>query len=195
MTLTSSNVRVGVTGSVAIAPESEADPGDATSALLTPWLSVGYISEDGVVETNNLESDDVKAWQNAEIVRKVITTQETQYGFTMIETNSDALGLFYGKVVAAAATEHVIGGTLTGRFALCLTVVDGLQVIRRWLPSVQVVERGEVTFGSTDALGYEVTCTAYPISDVDGNGTTGVGVARYSTGLPSGGLPNPPPTP
>ena len=193
MALTSGSVRVGVTGSIALAPELTADPGDASSALLAPWVSVGYLSEDGVTESNSLESDEIKAWQNAETVRKVVTTQETTYGFTMIETNAEALGLFYGKAVAPSDTSHVIGGDILGRFAVCLTIVDGTEVIRRWIPSIEVTERGEVQFGSGDALGYEVTMTAYPISDVDGGGTTGVAVAYYSTALPSGGLPVAPP--
>lgn len=193
MALTSGSVRVGVTGSIALAPENTVDPGDATSALIAPWISVGYISEDGVTEANTLESDDIKAWQNAETVRKVITSQETTYGFTMIETNAEALGLFYGKTVAPSDVSHVIGGDIGGKYAVCLTIVDGTEVIRRWVPSAEVTERGEVTFGSTDALGYEVTMTAYPVSDVDGAGNSGVAVAYYSTALPTGGLPIDPP--
>ena len=196
MALTSGNVRVGVTGSVALADENQADPGSATSALPAEWISVGYISEDGVVEANTIETDDVKAWQNSEIVRKLITSQETTYGFTMIETNAEALGLFYGKTVAPAATKHIIGGESTIRYAVCLTVVDGSQVIRRWMPSAEVTERGEVTFGATDAIGYEVTMTAYPQSGIDGGtGPSGVAVAHYSAGLPTGGAPVAPPVP
>lgn len=195
MALTSANVRVGVTGSVAIAPEGTTAPPDAVTALPSDWSGVGYISEDGVVEANTIESDDIKAWQNSEVVRKVVTSQETTYAFTMIETNADALGLFYGKTIAAAATEHVIGGSLGAKQAICLTVVDGLTVSRRWAPSAEVTERGEVTFGATDATGYEVTMTAYPQDDVDGNGNAGVAVAFYSAGLPAGGAPATPPTP
>lgn len=193
MALSAGNVRVGVTGSIAIAPENTVDPGDATSALIAPWVSVGYLSEDGVVEANSIESDDIKAWQNAEIVRKVITSKETTYGFTMIETNADALALFYGKTIIATDVSHVIGGDSTARYAVCLTIVDGTEVIRRWIPSAEVTEQGEVTFGSTDAAGYEVTMTAYPVSDVDGLGATGVAVAYYSTALVSGGVPIDPP--
>lgn len=162
------NVNVGVTGAVYVADEGTAAPADIATAPATGWAPVGYISEDGVTEAYNIETDDIVAWQNADVVRKVITSSEVTYGFTMIETNSASISLYYGKDVAAAAETHMIGGTLTGKKAFLIDVIDGDQTIRRYIPSGEVTERGEVAITSGDAIGYEVTLTAYPASSLSG---------------------------
>ena len=188
-------VAVAVTGSIAIADENQADPGSATTALPAEWTGVGFISEDGVVEANEKDTNDLIAWQNAETVRVVTTSKTVTYNFTMIETNAEALGLFYGKDVSATDTSHSIGGDATIRRAVCLTVVDGATVIRRWAPSCEVTEQGEVTFGSQDHIGYEVTLTAYPVANIDGASNSGSVNVHYSPALVSAGPPAAPPTP
>lgn len=169
MANTSGNVKVAVTGAVYVAPLGSTAPTDADTALDGAFLEVGYISEDGITEANDTENEEIKAWQNSDIVRKTITKNETSYSFTMLETNSTALSLFYGKTIAPAATGHTIGGQVTGRVALAIDIIDGTQVIRRFVPQAEVTERGEVTLNATDASGYEVTVTAYPDETVGGS--------------------------
>ena len=172
MATNASNVQVAVTGAVYFAEVGAAltdAPTDATSALTAGWLDVGYISEDGVTESNDTETEEVKAWQNSDIVRKTVTKNEISYNFSIIETNANALSLFYGKTIAAAATTHTIGGAVTGKVQLVIDVIDGTQQIRRYIPEAEVTERGEVTFASTDAIGYDVTVTAYPNSTIGGS--------------------------
>ena len=48
-------------------------------------------------------------------------------------------------------------------------LVHKSNVIRRFVPEAEVTERGEVTFSASDALGYEVTVTAYPNSTLGGS--------------------------
>ena len=163
------NVKVAITGAVYTAPIGSTPPTDASTTLDAAFIPVGYISEDGVKEANDTENEEIKAWQNSDIVRKVITKNETSYAFTMIETNAAALALFYGKTIAVGATDHIIGGTVTGRVSAVIDVVDGTQIIRRYVPSCEVTERGEVSLTATDALGYEVTLTAYPDSTLGGS--------------------------
>lgn len=165
--LDAGNVTVGVTGAVYVAAENTAAPADLEAAM-TGWEPVGYLSEDGVTEAYNIETDDIVAWQNADVVRKVITSSEVTYQFTMIETTAASVSLYYGKDVASAATTHNIGGTLTGKKAFIIDVIDGDQTIRRYVPSGEVTERGEVAITSGDAIGYDVTLTAYPSSTLSG---------------------------
>lgn len=166
------NVQVAVTGAVYFAPIGDATatpPTDASTALAAGWKDVGYISEDGVTEANDTESEEIKAWQNSDIVRKTITKNETSYNFTIIETNANALSLFYGKNVASGDTTHTIGGAVTGKVKMVVDVIDGSQHIRRYIPEAEVTERGEVTFAATDAVGYDVTVTAYPNTTIGGS--------------------------
>lgn len=165
----SENVKVAVTGAVYAAPLGSTAPIDATTALDAAFIPVGYISEDGVKEANDTENEEIKAWQNSDIVRKTITKNETSYAFTMIETNAASLSLFYGKDIAPAALTHVIGGSVTGKQAIVVDAIDGSQTIRRYVPQGEVTERGEVTISATDAVGYEVTVTAYPDNGIGGS--------------------------
>lgn len=170
--ITAGNVKVAVTGAVYVADADDAAataPTTAVSKLATGWKSVGYISEEGVVEANTRDTNEITAWQNSDVVRKTVTKSETTYQFTMIETNATALGLFYGKDIADAATKHTIGGSASKKVKLVIDVVDGGKVIRRYIPDGEVTERGEVTFSASDALGYQVTVTAYPNAALGGS--------------------------
>jgi hypothetical protein len=169
MALDAGNVKVAVTGAVYVAPTGTAGPADTTTPLAAAWKNVGYISEDGVTEGNNTETDEITAWQNSDVVRKTITKSETTYQFTMIETNSNSLSLFYGKTISASDTSHTIGGTGAGKVSLVIDVVDGAQTIRRFIPEAEVSERGEVKFAANEALGYDVTVTAYPNASIGGS--------------------------
>lgn len=167
--VTSDLVKVAVSGAVYVGPTTALAPTTAVEALDSDFLSVGYISEDGVVEAHTQDVNEITAWQNADVVRKTITRSEVTYQFTMIETNASSLSLFYSKAIAGAATNHVIGGGSLSRVSLVIDIVDQGKVIRRYLPSAEVSERGEVTLSNSEALGYNVTVTAYPDSSIGGS--------------------------
>lgn len=168
--ITAENVKVAVTGAVYVGTDAAAAPTSATSILGTGWRSVGYISEDGVVEANTQDSNEIIAWQNSDVVRKTITRSEVTYQFTMIETNEASLGLFYGRTIDGGTdTSHTIGGASTTRLPIIIDIVDGGKVVRRYAPDAEVTERGEVTFAAGDALGYQVTLTAYPDATLGGS--------------------------
>jgi hypothetical protein len=156
-------------------------PTDATTALdAAVWHNVGYISSEGVKESNTTESSEIKSWQNSDVVRKTITKSETGYQFKMIETNSQSLSLFYGQTIAAAATKHTIGGSATKKVSVVIDIIDGTDKIRRFCPDAEVTEKGEVMFAAAEAVGYDVTLTAYP------NATIGGAVeVHYGTAIPA----------
>ena len=59
---------------------------------------------------------------------------------------------------------------MTGRQAFVIDAIDTTgQAVRRYIPSGEVTERGEVGLTGTDAVGYEVTVAAYPSSDLSGD--------------------------
>lgn len=101
--LVAGNVRVAVTGAVYVAPVGTAAPVDADTALNAAFKSLGYLSEDGVSIPRTVETSDIKAWQNSDVVRSSVTSDKFEVKFTMIETNDVTMGLFWGKTIAAAA--------------------------------------------------------------------------------------------
>lgn len=170
----STKVRVGVTGAVYVAPAGTDLPDDAATALPVAHEDVGYISEDGVTETQDTDTNDIMAWQNGAKVRKVQTSHDLTYQFTMIETSEVTLREYYGNFTAGnpsgtPATDDtvVIDGSELPHRVWVLSVLDGDHVLRIVIPDGQVTERGDITYSNGEAVGREVTITCYP--DSSGN--------------------------
>lgn len=158
------NVRVALTGAMMVAPIGTALPGDADVKPNEAFVDVGYIHADGVTQTIDAETTDIKAFQNGDIVRTIQTSHKVTFSFTMIETNDVSLKLYYadpdGTVKAVKLT-----GRQSPHNEWVFDVLDGDYVIRIVIPNGQIVERGEVTYKNDDAIGYPVTVAAYPDDD------------------------------
>lgn len=163
MAETAANVRVGVNGAVYHAPTNTTLPTTATATRNVAFKHVGYVSEEGVKETQATETNQIKAW-GGDVVRKIQTSHDVTYQFTMLETNDETAAVFYGDGNTAASVE--ITGDQLGRESYVLEVLDGDHTIRIVIPDGQVTERGEIQYVSTDAVKYSVTITCYP----DANG-------------------------
>ncbi|MGH8878159.1 MAG: hypothetical protein ACRD0P_12580, partial [Stackebrandtia sp.] len=72
MALNSANVRVAVTGAVSVGSTTADAPSDADTPL-TDYDDLGYVSEDGATETRDRSTEKLKAWQNADVLREVVT--------------------------------------------------------------------------------------------------------------------------
>ena len=165
MALDSSNVNVAVTGAVAYAPTGTTAPTDANAVLPAAWRDVGYLSSDGVTETRDRSTNNIIAWQNAEVVRTVITESSMSISFTMIETNTNSIELFYSATVDTTdGSVSIDPGDTGGRRAFVVDYVDGANFVRLYVPQAEVTEVGESTLTSGDPVGYEVTITGYPDS-------------------------------
>ena len=73
-----------VGGAVFRAPLGTAIPGDAVSDLDQAFKNLGYISEDGVTNSNSAETDSVKAW-GGDTVLEFEKERPDTFEFTMIE--------------------------------------------------------------------------------------------------------------
>jgi hypothetical protein len=156
-------VLVGVTGDASVAPEGTALPTDTTTALNAAFEAVGYISEDGVSQSISEDITDLKAWQNGDVVRKIQTSHDLTYAFTMIETSDVTLETFYGNYAAGVVQ---IDGEQLDHKSWVLDVEDGDDDLRIVIPDGQITERGDIVYQNGDAVGYPVTITCFP----DGSG-------------------------
>mgnify|MGYP005818038589 CR=1 FL=1 len=181
MALDASNVNVAVTGALSLGGDTAVAPTDAVAVLGTGWVDLGYISEDGVTETRDRSSEQVRAWQNKDLLRVVVTESGMTYSCVLVETKAEVVGLYYGTTVAADGSVIINPGETGGRHKFVLDLVDGDDKIRVYIPAGEVTEVGDQVYDGTQAIGYEVTITAYPDASLAGpGGRPGSAVKFYS---------------
>lgn len=172
MTQSAGNVMVAGSGAIFHAPTGTTLPTSATTALNAALKEVGYVGDEGVIEAQGTETAKIKAWQNGDTVRTKQTGHDLTYKFTMIETNDETVGLFYGN---GTRVSHAVKGTELPHEAYVVDVLDGDDTVRIVIPDGQVTERGEVVYKSDSAIAYPVTITCYPDA-------TGVKAYKYVDG-------------
>ena len=164
-------VVVGVTGDIYTGALGTTLPTDTDTALNVAFTAVGYISEDGIVTSTSTDINDIKAWQNGTVVRKVQTSHDYTLKFSMLETNEKALTVYYGSYTAGPTTASgvvAITGAQGYRGAWVFDVLDSGSTtdgqVRIVVPDGQVTEHEDVSYVNGDATMYGVTVTCYPDS-------------------------------
>lgn len=159
-------------GAIYTAPLGTEVPTDVTSELDESFKGLGYISEDGFVNTNTPDSDSINAW-GGDTVSVIQNSKEDTFQYTLIEAlNVEVLKEIYGK-------DNVTGDLETGisvksnskQYEPHILVVDMVlknKVLKRIvIPNGTISEMGDITYADGDAVGYETTLTASP--DESGN--------------------------
>ena len=186
MANTVANVATGkpkVTGGVWRAAKGTTLPTDAITALASAFKCMGYISEDGVVNSNSPSTSDIKAW-GGDVVASPQTEKPDTYQFTMIEVlNTEVQKAVYGESNVATAT---------GKTTIQANSKDGDESVwvietalrgsykRIVIPDGKITEIGDITYKDDDVVGYQVTVKCFP----DSSGNTHY---EYIQAIPSGG--------
>lgn len=153
----------GVSGGVCSAPLGTELPENALDALAADFVNYGFISEDGLTETNEKSSDKIKAW-GGRIVKNLQTDSSASFSFSFIESsNADVL-----RAICGEDNVTVSGSSITAKFDLeqlpsrvwNFDVRDGDKRVRVSVPNGQITELGDVTYGDEDVIAYEVTVDA-----------------------------------
>lgn len=160
-------------GAVSRAPLDTTLPTDPTSTLNAAFVSLGYISEDGLSNKNSPESDEIKAWGGDTVLTDQTEKSDT-FTFALIEAlNSDVLKTVYGDsnvtVDNSSGMISVKANTkeLEAQAWVVDMVMNGGKKKRIVIPNGKVSEIGEITYSDGDPIGYEITVAAFP--DADGN--------------------------
>jgi hypothetical protein len=162
------------TGGVLSAPEGTALP-TSSSAVTTGFVALGLIGEDGLSETADRSTEQIRAWGGS-LARTVQTEFGLSYTFQFIETNPAVLREVHGvenvnttSAVDPAYDELAIAvnkNQLPVKPYL-FEVKDGENRIRIVIPNGQITAVGGVTYSHNDIIRYEVTLTCY--ADESGN--------------------------
>jgi hypothetical protein len=153
------NVVVGVTGSVYVGPTTATAPTSST-ATLTGFTDLGYVSSDGVTFTTDKSTTQIRAWQNADLVRESITEGTVTYAFTLLETTESAIEAYFGGTMTAGKIE-VNPVNTGGRKSFVIDVIDGAKAIRHYIPTGEILSVEAQQIQNGEAVGYGITVTAY----------------------------------
>jgi hypothetical protein len=160
MALTADNVVVGITGRVYAAPTTAAAPTDSTTELAVDFVDLGYVSADGVEFATDRSTSQIRAWQNADLVREVVTESTVTYSFMLLETTEAVIEAYFGNAIVDGKVSLNPSST-GGKKSFVIDVIDGVKAIRHYVPSGEIltIEAQAITNG--DALGYGIVITAY----------------------------------
>lgn len=159
-------------GAIYRAPVGTTLPTDAKTALDETFKAMGYLSEDGLTNSNSPDTEAVKAWGGDTVIVVQNGKDDTFHGTFIEALNTEVLKMVYGD-------KNVSGDIKTGitikanadeaeSYAYVIEMVMKNKTLKRMvLPSAKVSEVGDVTYSDGDVVGYEVTLNAAP--DKDGN--------------------------
>ena len=171
----SQNVSFGkpkATGAIFYAPLGTTLPENASSDLDPAFRNVGYISEDGLVNGTETDTESVTEWGGAEVLSGQTSFAE-MFTFNMIELNPNSMRLYYGE-----NNVTVVDGKVTAIKANVAELPEVVLVAEVVLTGGRikriVVERGkiadrsnEVSYVNSEAVAYPIQLRAYP--DAEGN--------------------------
>lgn len=142
--------------------------GTTSSAL----KSLGYISEDGVTVSADIDTDDVSDWGGS-----VIASPMSSYGesveVTFLESRDTVLKAIYGEdnVTTSAGTTTVRHNTKFNGSHLFIfdAVVSDTKVKRIVIPNGIIVERDDMEMNNSDLMGYKPTIKCLPSTFFEGD--------------------------
>jgi hypothetical protein len=154
-------VRVGVTGTVYVAPKGTALPTNIATPLNAAFKSVGFISEDALTESLAITTERLRAWQRPVGLRTLTTEVEWTFQFGMLETSPLVLDLYYGgaetSVATGVATTGILAWPTSTQRAMVIEIVDGDVSTRYAIPVVEIGDREEVSHSNTEGTVWGVT--------------------------------------
>lgn len=171
-----SNVSFGkpkASGAVFVAPAGTTLPTNATASLDAAFEGLGYVSEDGLVNEVETDTENVNAW-GGDLVLVGQTTFSETFTVNLIETNEKALEVYYGadNVTVDGSGNITVtqnSDVLPNVVVVFELVLTGGRIKRIVVPNAQIVDRsGEISYTDGEAIAYPAVFTAFP----DDNGNT-----------------------
>lgn len=161
-----------VAGAIFNAPMGTTLPKDAVTELDGAFVALGYVSEDGLTNTNTPTCENVKAW-GGDIVLSVQTEKPDQYKFKLIEAiNEDVLKAVYGKenvsgTLAEGLSVKANSKEVESSCWVIETIFKGGVLKRIVIPDGKISALEDIVYKDNSPVGYGVTLTLTP--DAEGN--------------------------
>ena len=175
MANTATNVSTGKpnkSGAIFFAPLGTTLPTSADADKDGAFVALGYVSEDGLENNNDMDVSSIKAWGGM-IVYRSLNELDDNFVLTLIESeNTDVLKAVYGSSnVTVDASGNITVNVKADDpeekvwvFDLALRNNRAKRIV---IPDGAITSREAITYNDSDAVGYGITVSAYP--DASGN--------------------------
>lgn len=158
-------------GAVWSAPQGTAVPANAVDVLAEDFHSLGFVSEDGIVNEIEAESETITAF-GGEGVMDITTSRKETFTFKPIEMNQYALAEQYGDENVTVDEKGSLAIVHNGKERIAKPYVfefllSDTKVKRIVVPKGKIVEVGETTYANGQPVGASLKLAALP--DAAGN--------------------------
>lgn len=165
MTLNADNVRITESGYVFMAPVGSTAPTDYDTALAAAWVDLGYLAEGGLTKDAPIETKDIKAFQNGEVIHTICRSPKTTLGFGLIEHNKEAVVLAaFPGITLNVGKDEITYADHDGGAEVALVIVEinanGLGE-RTHYPRVKLTSRDQIATTIDNEKVYRLGYTAY----------------------------------
>lgn len=163
-------LEVGANGGGWVAPLGTSSPGDPAVQPTAPWAPLGAISDDGLVQGFDEDSQSFTPWGYTAPIRTTITSSLRTFSLTVWETGRDIVQSLQYRIdtsdlvpTAGLTSFAETASPEPDRRAWWFIVLDGDNFQRGfYVPQGEITERSDVTHKQDEVAGFEWTITAYP---------------------------------
>lgn len=158
-----SNVRVygDLSSDVFLAPKGTTLPTTVTADPPAPFVSLGWLSEDGIDFDVSTDSEKFKAWQGGATIRVKTTGTEKTITFQALEETPGVTALFFDHgaptVTTGVAKIDLPEAVGTVERAAVFKFVDGDVTKLLCCELIQITDRGTISHSNSDMTLYEFT--------------------------------------
>jgi hypothetical protein len=165
--LTADEVFIAGGGHVYVADVGATEPTDTTTAWDADWTELGYTTDAGVTITPSQTITDVPAWQSRYPVRRIVTAENFEVAFALLQWNQDTLSLALrgGDWVGDVYTPGAAG--VVDERALGIEAIDGDKIARIIIPRGLVTDVGGININRTGGNPIPITFSALAEDDSD----------------------------
>lgn len=154
-------------GSIFRAPKGTTLPTTATEDLASAFVDIGYVSEDGVTNSNARESEEIKAWGGTTVLSSQTSVTDTWKAQFIEAMNTEVLKMVFGSDNVTGDLTNGIAVTVNGAESeeaayVFDMILKGGVLKRVVLPCAKMSELGDTVYKDDEAIAYDVTLAALP---------------------------------
>jgi len=172
---TVANVSAGkpkIVGAISVGATSLTLPTDAVTALASGFENLGYCSDEGLTNSSERNTEDIKAW-GGDIVLSIQDEKTDTFSTVLIESlNIAVLKAYFGDsnvtgTLADGITITANGNELPEKAWVIDMIMRNGALKRIVIPNGKVTSTEDITYVDNEVVGYGITITAFP--DASGN--------------------------